>query len=152
MPMPWAYRHATKDWTAFLTDAKQRLGLESDNMAYTAAQAVLLTFRRRLTVEQGLAFADVLPAVLRAIFVHRWNASTQPVPFGPRAALTAEVKALRPHHNLTPDHAIEAIAWALRRSVDQGDLDQVLARFPPGAADYWHVDVADPTELERQIT
>ncbi len=152
MPMPWAYRHATKDWMAFLADAKERLGLESDNTAYTAVQGVLLTFRRRLTVEQGLAFADILPAVVRAIFVHRWDAGAPPVPFGPRAALTAEVKALRPDHNLTPDHAIEAVAWALRRSVDQGDLDRVLAGLPPGAADYWQVEVSDPKELDRRIT
>ncbi|MGB5556918.1 MAG: DUF2267 domain-containing protein [Paracoccaceae bacterium] len=152
MPMPWAYRHATKDWMAFLVDAKERLGLESYNMAYTAVQGVLLTFRRRLTVAQGLAFADLLPAVLRAIFVYHWDAGAQPVPFGPRAALTAEVKALRPDHNLTPDHAIEAVAWALRRTVDQGDLDRFLATLPPGAAAFWQVEARDPKELDRRIT
>ena len=50
MPMPWAIRHATKDWQAFLTDAKDRLDLTSDNSAYTAVDAVLQVFRRRLSV------------------------------------------------------------------------------------------------------
>ena len=53
MPLPTIYRHATRDWRAFLDDAKQELGLGSDNMAYTAVQAVLLTFRRHLTPAQG---------------------------------------------------------------------------------------------------
>jgi len=110
MPLPTAYRHATKDWRAFLDDAKQALGLESDNMAYTAVDGVLQVFRRRLSVEQGLAFADVLPAVLRAIFVYDWDVSVPPLPFAPRANLTREAQAVRPHHNLTPDNAIAATA------------------------------------------
>ncbi len=152
MPMPWTYRHATKDWQAFLADARDRLGLDSDNTTYTAVQGVLITFRHRLSAAEGLAFADILPAVLRAIFVYRWDIGAAPVPFAARDVLTAEVKALRPDHNLTPNHAIEAVAWALRRHVDQRDLDRVLANLPVGAVAYWHVDVADPKDLERRIT
>ena len=152
MPMPWAYRHASKDWQSFLADAKDRLGLDSDNSTYTAIQGVLLVFRRRLTVQQGLAFADILPAVLRAIFVYCWDVDDKPRPFADRDTLTAEVKALRPDHNLTPDNAIEAVAWALRRQVDQRDLDKLLSTFPMGAAEFWHVEVDDPRELERRIT
>lgn len=152
MPLPTAYRHATKDWRAFLDDAKEALGLESDNMAYTAVDGVLQVFRRRLTVQQGLAFADVLPAVLRAIFVHDWDIAAPPLPFAPRADLTREAQLVRPHHNLTPDHAIAGVAWALRRHVRQADLDRVLAALPEAARAYWHVDVADPGELARRIT
>ncbi|WP_372837757.1 DUF2267 domain-containing protein [Phaeovulum sp.] len=57
MPMPWAYRHATKDFAAFLEDAKSKLGLDSDNMAYTAVDGVFCTFRRRLSYSEGIAFA-----------------------------------------------------------------------------------------------
>ena len=80
MPMPWTYRHASREWRSFLDDAKDRLGLESDNMAYTAVDAVLQVFRRRLTPQQGIDFANVLPAVLRAMFVWRWDVSAPPVP------------------------------------------------------------------------
>lgn len=151
MPMPWAYRHATKDWQAFLADAKDRLGLTSDNAAYTAVQAVLLTSRARLTVEQGLAFADLLPAVLRAIFVTGWDVTLPPRPFAPRDRLTAEAQALRPHHSLTPPHCIAAVAWALRRHVNQPDLDRLLATLPEGAADFWAAPGADPHDLARRI-
>lgn len=151
MPMPWAYRHASKDWTAFLEDAKDKAGLSSDNMAYTAVEGVLRTFRRRLSYAEGLAFAEVLPAVLRAIFVADWHLEAPPPPFGPRADLAREAMSLRPHHNLTPPYAIEAVAWALRRSVDQAALDRVLARLPDGATAFWHVDVPDPAELKRRI-
>jgi len=150
MPMPWAYRHATKDWQAFLEDAKAALDLTSDNMAYTAVQGVLLTFRRRLTPAQGLAFADQLPAVLRAIFVAGWDISQPPAPWADRETLTAEAQALRPHHNLTPPNAIAATAGALRAHVDQPAFDRMLGRLPPEAGAFWHVAEAD--RIARRIT
>ena len=151
MPMPWAIRHATKDWQAFLADAQERLGTPTDHSTYTAVDAVLQVFRRRLTVAEGLAFADLLPGCLRAIFVYRWDVSGPPLPFASRAEMTREAQAIRPHHNLTPDHAIEAVARALRRHVHQTDLDALLATFPPGAADFWHVS-GPPGDLARRIT
>jgi uncharacterized protein (DUF2267 family) len=151
MPMPWTYRHASKEFRAFLDDAKLKLSLESDNMAFTAVDGVFQVFRRRLTVQQGLQFADLLPCTLRALFVYRWDTSLDPLPFPSRSDLANEVQQVRVHHNLTPDDAITAVAWALRRCVNQNDLDRVLSGFPNGAIDYWHVDVDDPKELEQRI-
>lgn len=142
MPMPYTYRHASAEFSAFLRDAREELGLESDNMAYTATDAVFRVFRARLTVEEALAFADILPAVLRAIFVADWRPAA-PLPFADRASLTREAQAVRPHHNLTPDHAIAALARVLRRHVLAIDLDRVLARLPPGAAEFWSVPGED---------
>ena len=151
MPMPWTYRHASKEFRAFLDDARDRMCLDSDNMTYTAVDAVFQVFRRRLTPQQGLDFASVLPSVLRAIFVHRWDVSQPPVAFGDRAAMTSEARAVRSDHNLTPENAIEATAWAVRRCVDQKDFDRVLAEMPSGAADFWRVEVDDPSELDQRI-
>lgn len=150
MPMPWTYRHASREWRAFLDDARERMDLVSDNSAYTAVDAVFQVFRRRLTAQQGLDFADVLPSIPRAIFVAGWRIR-EPVPFTDRAALTAEVKAVRPDHNLTPDNAIEATAWAVRRCTNRIDLERVLAGLPDGARDFWHAAVADPHELDQRI-
>lgn len=151
MPMPWTYRHASKEWRAFLDDAKDRMSLQSDNMAYTAVDGVLQVFRRRLTAQQGLDFASVLPSVLRAVFVHNWKTSETPEPFTDRAALTAEVQQVRPNHNLTPDNAIEATAWAIWRCVDHRDFERVLAKLPEGARGFWDVEVDDPDELAQRI-
>jgi len=150
MPMPWSCRHASKDFRAFLANAQERLGTPTDNMTYTAVDAVLTVFRKRLTVEQGLMFCDVLPAVLRAVFVDRWHKNLAPVAFFSRDLLIKEVKAVRQDHNLTPDHAIQAVAAALRSNVNQCDLGNVLNQLPVGAVDYWQVDT-DPRELEREI-
>jgi uncharacterized protein (DUF2267 family) len=149
--MPWTYRHASKEWRAILDDAKERMNLESDNMAYTAIDAVLQVFRRRLGARDGLAFASVLPAVPRAIFVAGWAPEDPPPPFASREALTREAKLVRPNHNLTPDNAIEATAWTLRRYVDAAAFERALSRLPPGAAEFWHVEVADPDELRHRI-
>ena len=151
MPMPWTYRHASKEWRAFLDDVKERMSLESDNMAYTAVDAVFQVFRRRLTAQQGLDFAAVLPSVLRAIFVNGWDVTVPPVPFSDRSALIAEAKHIRVNHNLTPDNAIEATAWALRRCTNKRDFDRVLATMPDGAVNFWRVEVDDPDELEQRI-
>lgn len=148
--MPWTYRHASKDWQAFLADAKDGLGLTSDNMAYTAVQGVLLTFRARLAPRDAMAFADQLPAVLRALFVAGWDPDIAPRPWAARPVLEAEARALRPHHNLTPPAPIEPVARALRRCTRAPDLDRVLARIGPEAEAFWQVD-APAEDLTRRI-
>jgi uncharacterized protein (DUF2267 family) len=150
MPMPWAYRHATKDWQAFLADAKEGLGLTSDNMTYTAVQGVLLTFRRRLAPRDVMAFADQLPAVLRALFIAGWDPEAAPLPWAPRAELEEEARNLRKHHNLTPPEPIAPVARALRRCTRARDIDRVLARIGPDAQAFWQVD-APADDLERRI-
>ncbi|MCU4653685.1 DUF2267 domain-containing protein [Roseibacterium sp. SDUM158016] len=151
MPMPWTYRHASREWRAFLDDVKEATGLTSDNMAYTAIDGVFHVFRARLTAEEGLRFASVLPAVPRAIFVAGWTPSDPPPPFLPKEDLVREAQALRPHHNLTPDNAIEATARALWRSVRHADLERVLATLPDGAAAIWSLPDADPGDLAPRI-
>ena len=51
--------------------------------------------------------------------------------------MTAEVRALRRQHNFSPDNAIEAVAIALRASVDEAALDTALDRLPVQAAGFW---------------
>jgi len=149
--MPWTYRQASREWRAFLDDVRDWTGLETDNLAYTAIQGVLQAFRRRLTPEQAIAFADVLPAVPRAIFVQGWDIAAPPVPFGTRADWQAEARALRPDHNLTPENAVEATARALWRQVNHTDLSRVLDRLGPGAVAFWSVPGADPDDLAARI-
>ena len=140
MPMPWTYRHASDEWRAILDEAKDRMALDSDNMTYTAIDAVLQVFRRRLTVPQALAFAAVLPAVPRAIFVADWNPDEEPVPFESREDMTREAKQVRKNHNLTPDNAIEATAIAIRRQANPIDFERALAKLPAGAQEFWSAD------------
>lgn len=150
MPMPWTYRQATREWQAFLSDAREAMGLVSDNATFTAVEGVLRAFRRRLTPEQAISFAQVLPSVLRALFVADWTFAL-PAPPGTRADWTAEAQALRPHHNLTPDNCVEAVALALRKSVLPEDLERALAPLPPFAAEFWRVEGVDPKTLGPRI-
>lgn len=138
MPMPYAYRHASAEWRRFLDIARDEMGLESDNATYTAIEGVLLAFRRRLTTGQALRFADLLPAVPRAILVAGWHPAP-PLPWPDRATLTAEAQALRPHHNLTPPDCILATAIALRALIQPDPLDACLAAIGPGAVSFWAV-------------
>jgi uncharacterized protein (DUF2267 family) len=150
MPLPWTYRQATREWQAFLADARSEMALDSDNSTYTAVQGVLQAFRRRLTAQQAVDFAQVLPSVLRALFVADWKIAP-PVAPGTRADWTAEARALRPDHNLTPENCVAATAIALRKAVLRRDLERVLATLPPFAADFWSTPGVDPSSLGPRI-
>ncbi len=140
MPVPPEYQRATDNFYAFLTDARDTAGLTTTNQAYTMVQGVLQVFRRRLELREAILFAGILPPVLRAVFVAEWDPDEPRRPFGDLAAMTKEVQALRPDHNFAPDSSIRDVARALRRHVDAGAFDAVLARLPDGAARFWDAD------------
>ncbi len=151
MPMPATYQRSSDEWRAFLDDARELMNLDSGDMAYTAVDAVFQVFRRRLTAQQGIDFASALPAVLRAIFIKGWVVSPDPPPFADRATLISEVKGIRPHHNLTPDNAIEAVATAVRRHVDPVEFERALAALPADARAYWAVEPAPEPRPTREV-
>lgn len=73
MPVPSEYQRASLDFEKFLSDARDASGLTTTNQAYTMVQAVLQTFRRRLTLQDAIRFAGILPPVLRSLFVADWD-------------------------------------------------------------------------------
>ncbi|NVK33228.1 MAG: DUF2267 domain-containing protein [Rhodobacteraceae bacterium] len=137
MPMPNEYQRAGQIFEQFLEDARGFLDHATRNQTYTTVQAVFLVFRRRLSVEQGLRFADELPAVLRALFIKDWDLSQPTAAFAGFEEMADEVCSLRRHHNFAPPTAIREVAKALRCHVDNEAFDAVLATLPDGAADYW---------------
>ena len=151
MPMPWTYRQATREWQAFLADAAEALETPTDTTTFVSVDGVLRAFRRRLTAQQGLDFAQVLPAVLRALFVADWRLDQGPVAPGTRAEWTAEAQARHPNHILPPDHCVAAVALALRKAVLREDLERVLSHLPPFAAEFWRVPGIDPATLGPRI-
>jgi uncharacterized protein (DUF2267 family) len=102
-------------------------------------QAVLLTFRRRLSVIEAIRFANILPPVLRALFVTDWDPEEPQRKFRDPADLVHEVLSLPRDHNFSPETAIRDVATALRRHFDETALDDLLGRMPPGAAQFWAV-------------
>jgi len=139
MTVPQEYVHASRDFDRFMDDFLKISMLVTHHQAYAILRAVLHVFRNHLTVAEALAFADILPAVLRAIFVEDWHPAADAPPFPDRQALIEEVKANRRDHNLASESSIGEVATALRRNVDNTNLDRVLAKLPAGAADYWRV-------------
>lgn len=92
---------------------------------------------RRLTLAEAIRFAGVLPPVLRALFVADWDTNEPRCSFGDRTKMAQEVQALRADHNFAPDTAIEAVAIALRKNIDEAKLDDVLHTLSPRAYDFW---------------
>lgn len=137
MPIPMALQHASDDFERFLADARDTAGLATRNQTFTMVDGVLRTFRRRLSLEEAIRFAGVLPPLLRAMFVADWDPAEPRRRFADRETMTTEVQDLRRHHNFAPPSAIGDVAAALRRHMDEAALDRVLATLPPGAADFW---------------
>jgi uncharacterized protein (DUF2267 family) len=137
MPVPPEYRRASIDFEQFLLDAREAANLTTTNQTYTIVQGVLQAFRRRLTISEAIHFAGVLPPVLRAIFVADWDVDEPRRNFGDRAEIVREVQSLRADHNFAPDTAVEAVALALRKNIDQTKLDRALNALPSAARDFW---------------
>ena len=136
MPFPAAYKTATEDFDKYLRDAMAVSRLTTRNQVYTMTDAVFRAFRTRLSVEEALRFANVLPPGLRALFVSDW-VPMPPRPWGMRADWMRDVRALRPDHNLSTDTAVSDVAAALRLNVDQAELDHVLMDLPEAARHFW---------------
>lgn len=140
MPVPIEYKRASMDFEQFMLDAREISGLATTHQTYTMVQGVFQAFRRRLDVKQAILFANVLPPVLRALFVADWDLDEPRRPFEDRAIMTREVQSLRPDHNFAPESSIGSVATALRRNIDPVALDRVLAGLPTGAQDFWKGD------------
>ena len=131
------HERASQEFTRFLLDARETSGLATIHQVYTMVQGVLQVFRRRLAMKDAVLFANVLPPLLRALFVAEWDTDEPRRPFGDRAVMTKEVQALRADHNFAPETSLRDVAIALRRNVDEAALDRVLARLPEGAVQFW---------------
>jgi uncharacterized protein (DUF2267 family) len=139
MPVPSEYQRASQDFYKFLEDAKETSGLTTTHQVYTMVQGVLQVFRRRLDIKDAIIFANVLPPVLRAIFVSEWDVDESKRPFEDYAVMTKEVRSLRADHNFAPETSIHDVAVALRRNVDEEALDSILAKLPDGAVQFWQL-------------
>jgi len=137
MTVPMEYRQATRDFENFLTAVRDRAGLATSNQAFTMVDGVLRTFRRRLEPADAIAFAQILPACLRALFIRDWDLHEPRKTFGAREAMTLEVKALRPDHNFSTENAIGVVASVLREMLGTAVMEQALSGLPEEAKRFW---------------
>lgn len=137
MPVPADYQRASDQFYQYLVDARDIAGLWSTHVTYTMTQAVFQVFRRRLSTKDAIAFANVLPICLRALFVTDWDPDEPIKPFNSCEAMTQEIKSLRSEHNFSTETAIRDVARALRRHVDEDAFDRLLTKLPEGAMEFW---------------
>jgi uncharacterized protein (DUF2267 family) len=137
MTVPQQYTDAQRAFTAFLGDAMRELDAITTHQAYHTVAGVFRAFRRRVDPQDALRFADVLPAIGRAIFVSEWDLSEPRQAFGSREDMLADVRAFQRYHNLAPDNAIEAVARAVVLHVDSRDYDRMMSILPAAARAFW---------------
>lgn len=133
-----------------MVDARDCSGLPTTNMAWNMVVGVLHAFRHRLSVNQALAFAAVLPPMIRALFIEDWNPEQAVLPFGEPSDWLAEVRSVRPKHNFSPPDAVASVATALRKHVDANAFENALALMPPEARQYWQQkEASSPGPIEN---
>lgn len=140
MPYPAEYQKSSIEFADFLVSVKNNCMLGSSHQAYTTAQGVFLVFRKRISISDAIRFVALLPVGLRALFVTNWDPESEQHGFDSREEMIAEVRSLRGPHNFSPDSAIEDVAQALRKHIDERALDELLRSFPDGAIDFWSVN------------
>ncbi|MEZ5700871.1 MAG: DUF2267 domain-containing protein [Burkholderiaceae bacterium] len=144
MTLPFEYQNPTLQFERFMVDARDCAGLPTTNMAWNMVVGVFHAFRHRLTVAEALAFAAILPPMLRALFIEDWDIAQQPVPFGDPQEWLADVRSVRTEHNFAPEDAVPSVAAALRGHVDAVALERVLQQLPAPAGRYWRPKAASP--------
>lgn len=140
MPPPFEYQNPTLQFERFLVSARDHAGLPTTNMAWNMVVGVLHAFRARLSLQDGIRFAQVLPPMVRALFVEDWNPELPPKEFGAAPDWLNDVRAVRHEHNFSPDNAVVAVARALREQVHPPVWERILDSMPEGSLSYWAVD------------
>ncbi len=136
MTIPMEYAHAGEAFDRFIERVRRRADHVTRHQTFKTVQSVLMVFRRRLTVDQALTFADALPVILRAVFVEGLRQAPT-IPFASLTEMNAEVRAIREQHDFSPENAIEIVAECLREDWDQLTFHSVLCELPEGAAAFW---------------
>lgn len=140
MPMPMEYQHASADFEQVLHKVCLACNFSTRNQAYTLVQAVLVVFRRRLNLDQGIAFAQVLPPILRALFIDGWQTLERPIPFDGPDALGAEVLAFRGAHNFSPENGPAVAVAIIRNCIGTEVLDHFLTGMDENCRLFWRLD------------
>ena len=137
MPVPMEYRLASQNFEQFLAEVAEESGLGTRNQAFTTTEGVLRCFRRRLDTHDAIAFAQVLPAMLRALFVQDWDSRSKRIETWDVDVMTSEVKSLRVNHNFSPDTAIRDVVRVVLRHVDLDAFNRCMEKLPAEARSFW---------------
>ncbi len=139
MPYPHEYMVATDKFADFLSDVKEEAEFGSSHMAYTMAQGVFQVFRRRVDFKDAIAFANILPVGMRALFVADWDVDKERLPFSDFETMNNEVRLLRPDHNFATEHAIQQVASALKKHVDNEMMEALLKGISKESLAFWQL-------------
>lgn len=137
MTIPRDYAFAARDFERFLGDLEETSYLATQSLAYDELRAVFHVFRRHATPRQVLAFAAVLPPVLKAVLVEGWDIEAPIAATPPEEDLAAEIAAGPARLKVPPATAVAAVASTLRHHVDAAAFDRVMATLPEKARAYW---------------
>ena len=137
MTLPFEYQNPTIQFERFMVDARDCADLPTTNMAWNMVVGVLHAFRLRLSLNQILIFAAVLPPMIRALFIEDWTPGQAVLPFGEPADWLIDVRSVRHEHNFSPPNAVVAVATALRKHVDEKAFEIALSQLPADAQLYW---------------
>jgi uncharacterized protein (DUF2267 family) len=140
MPFPIEYATATQDFYKFMDDVKQKADFHSFHVTYTMVQGVFQAFRRRVSIEEALCFANCLPVALRALFVKDWDINKPKKEFESFDKMNEDVKKLRHEHNFSRDNAIEIVSSVLLNHVEKVHFSKMMEKMSDDIKLFWNYE------------
>lgn len=113
---------------------QSQLRLPDRHDAYKALRAVIHTLRDRLPVQEAIRFGAHLPLVIRGIYYEGWQPGRSPQPNDAMSFLQTVFQ--RYGLGTLDPYALVGAVWSLLdRTVDTGEINEVLANLPTDIVD-----------------
>jgi uncharacterized protein (DUF2267 family) len=106
---------------------------------YTVAADKFAAFLRDVKEGAAIAFANILPVGMRALFVADWDVDEERLPFTDLETMNKEVRLLRPDHNFATEQAIQQVSSAMKKHVDNEMLETLLKGISKEALAFWQI-------------
>jgi len=136
----------TNLWLKQLSDL---LHWDDHQNAYHGLRAVLQTLRDRLPVPEAAHFGAQLPMLVRGFYYEDWKPAATPTKLRTAQEFYDAVREnFAADRNVNPMRLTEAVLMVLCANTSAGELEKILAIFPPALRAIWPERVtADLSDL-----
>ena len=136
MGHPYDVERATDLHNEWCQALMERSGLGTTHRAAPQMRAVMLELRDSLEPQAVIAFANVLPALERGIFLGDWDLDRPPNPVPDAASFTARVYQRVKDHHAPLDSLVEDVFWVLADKLGSR-ASTILDRLPEPLKPLW---------------
>ncbi|WP_236614259.1 DUF2267 domain-containing protein [Stutzerimonas azotifigens] len=121
----------------WLNEISERLGTGSEEEAYQALRAVLISLRDRIGTDNAAHLSAQLPVLIRGIFYDGFHPAETPSRERTREAFMAKVHGAVTNLEVDPEQAAKAVFEVLARHIEPRESEKLAGMFPAEMRDLW---------------